>query len=137
MAIPFLQRSPASETEQRQVAPDRLELVITIVEKGKAGYYADLIQGFDVNMQLFLAAKGTANAAILQYLGLSDYEQTAILSVVRADRLEDLMRTLEGKFRSIKGGKGVSMAVPFSSMIGTALYGFLSNDTRTVREGTA
>ena len=106
------------------------------MEKGKAGFYADLIQGFEANIQLILPAKGTASLALLQLLGLSDYEQAAILSVVRYERLEALMETLEQKFRSIKGGKGVSMAIPFSSLIGTAIYGFLSNDKRTVRGGT-
>ncbi|MBR4425729.1 MAG: hypothetical protein IKS66_07285 [Oscillospiraceae bacterium] len=133
MAIPFLQRGGAPEPGSPQLAPGRLELVITIVEKGKAGFYADLIQGFEANMQLILPAKGTASLALLQLLGLSDYEQAAILSVVRYERLETLMETLEQKFRSIKGGKGVSMAIPFSSLIGTAIYGFLSNDKRTVR----
>ena len=52
------------------------------------------------------------------------------------DALDDLLYTLEEKFRQIKGGKGIAVSVPFSSVIGTAVYGFLANDPGTRKEET-
>jgi hypothetical protein len=118
----------------RNVSPHKLELLITVVQRKKASYYIDLIQSFDANMQVSIPAQGTADREILRYLGLTDTDKTAIFSVVREDRLEALTETLEQKFRSIKDGEGVAAAIPFTSMIGTLLFGFLSNDRRTVRE---
>ena len=125
----------ANESDRgRNVSPHKLELLITVVQRKKASFYIDLIQSFDANMQLSIPAQGTADREILRYLGLTDTDKTAIFSVVREDRLEALTETLEQKFRSIKDGEGVAAAIPFTSMIGTLLFGFLSNDRRTVRE---
>ena len=120
----------------RHVSPVRLELLITVVPRNKAGYYMDLIQSFDANMQLSLPAQGTADREILRYLGLTDTDKTAIFSVVREDQLDALTETLEQKFRSIKNGDGIAAAIPFTSMIGTLLFGFMSNDRRAVKEET-
>lgn len=128
----------ANESDKaRHVAPIRLELLITVVPRNKAGFYMDLIQSFDVNMQVAAPAQGTADREILRYLGLTDTDKTAIFSVVREDQLDALTETLAQKFRSIKNGAGIAAAVPFTSMIGTLLFGFLSNDRRAVREETA
>ena len=55
----------------RNVAPIRLELLITIVDKKKADFYADLLQSFNVNMQIIVAAKGTAEEKMRRMAALS------------------------------------------------------------------
>ena len=120
--------------KKRNISPHRLELLITVVPRNKAAFYADLIQSYGANMQISVPAQGTADREILRYLGLTDTDKTAIFSVVREDRLDELTESLEQKFQSIKNGEGIAAAVPFTSMIGTTLFGFLSNDRRAVRE---
>ena len=120
----------------RNVSPHKLEFLITVVQRKKASFYMDLIQSFDANMQVSIPAQGTADREILRCLGLTDTDKTAIFSVVRGDQLEALTETLGQKFRSIKDGEGVAAAIPFTSMIGTLLFGFLSNDRRAVKEET-
>jgi len=53
-----------------------------------------------------------------------------ILSVVREDMVEPVMKCLEEKFATIKKGKGIAFAVPMSSVIGVNMYQFLSNNKR-------
>ncbi len=108
-------------------APIKLELLITIVEKNKAEFYADLIESYEVNLQFITGAHGTAKADILDYLGIKDTDKAVIFSVVREDKLDDLTYMLEKKFRTVKGGKGVAVSVPFTGMIGTSAYAFLCN----------
>lgn len=115
------------------IAPFKLELLITIVEKNKAEFYADIIQSFDVNFQFLTPARGTAKADILDYLGLADSDKTVIFSVVRSDRLDDIVYTLGTKFRTVRGGKGVAVSVPFTSVIGSSVYAFLCNARETVK----
>lgn len=122
-----------NNSSNSNVAPIKLELLITIVEKNKAEFYMDLIQSFEVNFQFIALARGTAKADILDYLGLADTDKSVIFSVVRADRLDDLIYTLDEKFRTIRGGKGVAVSVPFTSMIGATVYAFLCNATDKVR----
>ena len=127
-------RSVPSRTEKDNLpAPNKLELLITVVDRKKAEYYTDLIQSFDVNMQVASVARGTAAVTdILEYLGMADSDKTVLFSFVRADRINELMDTLDEKFRSIKGGKGISVSIPFSSVIGKLVYGFFSNDERII-----
>ncbi|MBO6301805.1 MAG: hypothetical protein J6N15_05155 [Ruminiclostridium sp.] len=121
-----------SVVQPGQLAPIKLELLITIVDKVKAEFYADLLQAYDVNFQFTAPAHGTAKADILDYLGLADTDKAVIFSVVREDRLNDITYMLETKFRTVRGGKGVAVSVPFTSMIGTSVYAFLSNAVSTV-----
>jgi nitrogen regulatory protein PII len=50
-----------------------------------------------------------------------------ILSVVREDKIDEIMNTLEDKFATIRNGKGIAFAVPLSSVIGVNMYRFLSD----------
>ncbi len=120
-------------SDTNRTAPIKLELLITIVEKNKAEFYADLIESFEVNFQFVTPARGTAKAEFLDYLGLADTDKAVIFSVVREDKLDDLTYLLGKKFRTVRGGKGVSVSVPLSSMIGTSVYAFLCNAVNTVR----
>ncbi len=115
------------------IAPIKLELLITIVDKNKAEYYADLLQSFDVSFQFMTSARGTAKEDVLDLLGLADTDKAVIFSVARSDRTAEIMYTLERKFSTIKGGKGVSVSVPFTSMIGKSAYAFLANVKESVR----
>lgn len=116
------------------VTSNRLKLLVTIVSRKKADYYADLIQAFDVNMQMIVLAEGTANAKMLGILGLTDSEKAVLLGVVQEDKIADAMSTLEEKFNTIRDGKGVAWTIPLTSVIGTLIYGFLSNNRLTVKE---
>ena len=115
------------------IAPIKLQLLITIVNKNKADFYSDFIQSYESNFQFLTPAHGTANADILDYLGLTDTEKTAIFSVVREDKLDELIYQLGRKFRTVRGGKGIAVSIPFTSVIGTSVYAFLCNATNTVR----
>ena len=110
-------------------APDKAMLMFTVVNRSKADFYADIIQGFEVNMQLILHAQGTAGTEVLSLLGLNDSDRAVIISVIRRDRADEAMSTLEEKFRTVRGGKGIAYTVPMTSTIGVAIYQFLCNKT--------
>ena len=127
------QLSPTTSTSPKNVVSDKLELMITIVNRNKADFYMDLIQSFDVNMQLSVPAQGTANAEIRNYLGLADTDKAVILSVIREDTSTRALNAIEEKFRTIKNGKGIAYTIPLTSVIGVSVYGFLSNNRMTVK----
>ena len=113
--------------DKKNVAPVRLEMLVTIVDKRKADFYEDLLQSFEINMQIIAAAKGTAEEKMLEYLGLFNNEKAVIFSIVREDRLDDIVAALEERFETVKGGKGIAVSIPLSSIMGSSAYGFLSN----------
>ena len=111
----------------------KLELLLAIVHNDKAAYFSSLIQSHQANLQLTMPAKGTTHL-ILDYLGLNERPKTLIISVVRADQSEKLVLLLDDLFKKGKDYKGLALTVPMTSVIGTLVYGFLSNDKRTVKE---
>lgn len=117
----------------RNIAPMKLELLLAVVHNDKAAYYSSLIQSHQANLQLTVPAKGTTHL-ILNYLGLTERPKTLIASVVRADQSERLISLLDDLFKKGKDYKGVAFTIPMTSVIGTLVYGFLSNDKRTVKE---
>ena len=123
---------PRKKKQPAMQAPQKLKLLITIVNREKADFYMDLLQSFDVNMQFRVAARGTAGSEILQLMGLVEHEKAAIFSVIREDRVKAALETLESRFSSIKNGKGIAYTVPFSGMIGVSLYNFFCDNRRAV-----
>ena len=104
----------------------KLKLLITVVDRPKGEFYADVISQFDANFQMGLAGLGTATSELVELLGLEPHK-AVILSVVREDMVDVIMNTLEDKFSTIRNGKGIAFAVPLSSVIGVNLYRFLSD----------
>ena len=105
----------------------KLKLLFTVVDRPKQEFYLDVLSQFEVNMQMVVAGKGTANSELVDMLGLNIHKAT-ILSVVREDKVDEIMKCLEEKFSTIKNGKGIAFAVPLSSVIGVNIYQFLSNN---------
>ncbi len=130
--VPHIKPSTVTPTAdktagERMSAPRGLSLLITVVNRNKAEFYADLIQSFEVNMQLITVAQGTASTEILHYLGLTQSDKSVIFSIIRQDNVPAVMNALEEKFKTIKNGKGIAFTTPMSGTIGVAIYQFLSN----------
>ena len=104
----------------------KLKLLFTVVDRNKAEFYLDVLSQFEVNLQLVESGLGTAKSGLHDMLGLN-HHKAVILSMVREDRTDEIMKCLEEKFATIKGGKGIAFAVPLSSVIGVNNYRFLSN----------
>ncbi len=124
----------AVQKTTQKVSSNRLELLITIVNRQKAEFFVDLIQSYDVNMQLIARAEGTANAEMLRALGLDDAQKVVIFSVIKEEKVKEALTDIEHKFKTIKSGKGIAYTVPMTSIIGVAVYGFLSNNERAAKE---
>lgn len=105
----------------------KLKLVITVVDRPKAEFYLDVLSQFEVNFQMAVPGKGTAQSELIDMLGLNIHK-AVLMSVVREDMVEPIMKCLEDKFTTIKNGKGIAFAVPLSSVIGVNMYQFLSNN---------
>ena len=105
----------------------KLKLLITVVNRNKTELFMDLLTAYEVNFQTAVLAQGTAHSEMLYMLGLEESDKSVILSVLREDKVTEAMHMLEEKFTTIKDGKGIAFTVPMSSVIGVAIYRFLSN----------
>ena len=105
----------------------KLKLLFTVVDRTKAEFYLDVLSQFEVNCQMVTAGLGTASSELVSMLGLNIHK-AVILSIVREDMTDPIMKCLETKFHTIKNGKGIAFAVPLSSVIGVNNYQFLCNN---------
>ena len=115
------------------LAPERLVLLVTVVNKGKGTFFSDLLQQtFDANLQMCFVGDGTARSDLIEFLGLKDSRRSVIFSVVRASQLDAIEAALEDRFVTVNGGTGIAFTIPLSSVIGKLSYGFLSNERRLI-----
>ena len=105
----------------------KLKILVTVVNRRKTELFMDLLTEYEVNFQTSVLAQGTAHSEMLYMLGLEDSEKSVIFSVLREEKAPEAMRMLEEKFQTIKDGKGIAFTIPMSSVIGVAIYRFLSN----------
>ena len=112
---------------KRNSSIKKAKLIITIVDRNKTEFYADVISGFESNLQMVMYGNGTAPNGVLESLGLNN-EKGIIFSVVRNDLIKKVLNTLDDKFKSIRNGKGVAVVVPISSVMGLSIYQFMINN---------
>ena len=115
----------------------KLKILITVVNRSKTEYFMDLLTDFEVNFQTTALAQGTATNETMHLLGLEDSDRSVIFSVLREDKAEEALHAIEDKFSSLRGGKGIAFTVPMSSVIGVAMYQFLSNYRPVTAPSTA
>ncbi len=114
--------------QNENVAPKKVKLLVTVVNRNKAEFYTDYLQEYEVNMQMSMNAKGTAGSDILHYLGLENSEKRVIFSLIREDMVKPALSGLEEKFETVRDGKGIAFTVPLTSVVGAAIYQFLTNN---------
>ena len=126
-------RRHASPDGHSNVSMNRLKSLVTMVNRSKADIYMDHIQSFGVNMQMVFFGRGTASQEVLSAIGLADSERAVILSVIGEDRLKAALESIEEKFNTIAGGKGIACTIPMTSVIGKSIFNFLSDNRKAVR----
>lgn len=127
-------KNKSKKSTSQKVDSNRLELLVSIVPRQKAEFFADIIQSYDVNLQMLVRAEGTASAEMLDMLGFADTKKAVIFSLIKEEKVQDALITLERKFKTIRDGKGIAYTVPLTSLIGVAVYGFLTNNERAAKE---
>lgn len=119
---------------EKNLAPQKLKLLVTVVNRNKADFYMDLIQSFESNMQCAVLAKGTAKSETLSLLGLEETDKSVVFSIIKEERAQDALNCIGEKFDTIKNGKGIAFTVPLTSTIGVLIYRFLGNNKSNMKE---
>lgn len=123
-----------AKNAKKQSDVKKLKLLITVVNRKKTEFFIDFLAGYEVNFQTSVLAQGTARSDTLHLLGLEDTDRSVIFSLIREDKADEALRGLEEKFQTLRGGKGIAFTVPLTSVIGVAIYRFLSNNRAFVSE---
>lgn len=121
-------RQQRKDRKKDRLAPNKLSLLFTVVNRSKSDYFVDYVAEYECNASFVLYGSGTEKHEIPSKLGISyNTEKAIIISVIRQDREKDVLSGLDDKFRSVRGGKGIAFTTPMTSVIGVSIYKFLSN----------
>ena len=123
-----VRRRVQQDNGHAHVSMNRLKVLVTIVNRAKADFYMDHIQSFGVNMQMVFFGKGTAPQEILSAMGLADSDRAVIFSIIGEDKLAAALESIDEKFNTIAGGKGIAYTIPMASVIGKSIFNFLSDN---------
>lgn len=109
---------------------EKLELMITVLQRGKAEKFMGFLKDFDVTVQTVVLGIGTASSEILSYLGLDETKKEVVLSFVKQDRIKDIYEFVSPYLQ--KKGKGISFTIPLNSMVGVTMYKYLIKQQKEV-----
>lgn len=121
-----------NKTKSNLKAPEKLKLLVTIVNRNKVEFFVDVLTGFEVNMQMIVYGNGTAPKD-LDLLGLNHSEKAIIFSFIKESQQKQILETLNDRFYRIRSGKGIAYVMTINSIIGVYLYQLLSNNTESIR----
>lgn len=108
------------------------KLLITIVDRNKTEFYYDFIATLGSNMQFITHGEGTNINQTLNIMGLNR-NKGVIFSIISDENQKMILEELNNKFNEIKGGKGISIVVSLTSVIGVNIYQFMINNRERVQ----
>ena len=109
-------------------APKKLKILVSIIDRKKVDFYVSNLEGFGANVQEIIYASGTTPRKDI--FGIKVSEKAVLLSIVREDKVKEILATFEDKYFQTKNGKGIAFTLPIKSMIGVTLYQFLAGIER-------
>ena len=75
------EKKVAKSTTKKEVSNvKKIKMLVTVVDRSKTLFYLDLLEQFEVNVQMVLYGKGTATSEMLNLLGLVESDKTVTLS---------------------------------------------------------
>ncbi|MGI6377937.1 hypothetical protein GX831_01550 [bacterium] len=104
-----------------------LKLLVAVVERPRLEVFSEALEESEVTMQLFLKGEGTADSKTLAMLGLEDKHKAVILATIRSEKEEEVLDMFASKFAKARNGKGLAFTIALNSLLGVAVYQFLSN----------
>ncbi len=115
---------------ERKLTPQKLKIIVTVVNRGKGNFFLDLMEGMGVNAQMIVGGEGTAPYNLDNLWGLNHKERDVIFSFVAEDKVKKILKTLDNKFETVRNGDGIAFVIPISSIIGVAVYQFLADNRK-------
>lgn len=112
-----------------------LKYLITITKREYAEDYLDFFRSHEVIKVISQLCNGTATESTLSYLGLEKTEKVMFKSIVREEKLGDLIKGLLVELDIASAGNGIAITIPMDSIGGqTALKQFAGEEPLVKKE---
>lgn len=107
---------------------ERLDVIFTIVPKGKGESVTDVLRKNDVLECLIFHGHGTAPSNILKMLGLGATDKEIVLGFTQDEKSHDIIKAIDKKLNFEKPGNGITFVVPLQSVAGIMAFKFLTTN---------
>ena len=111
-----------------QTANAAIHMVVTIVDRGKSEKVVAVCQEQGIPIHLVSLGHGTARTEMLDLLGLGETKKDTVISFAPEHSVCSLLDRLADQMKMRYPGKGISFAVPLSSVSGR-MYRTLTEHT--------
>ena len=115
--------------------PERMALLMSIVERGSGSKLIKLYNKHQVFTHLRCEGAGTATSEIMDILGLGGSEKDIIISIAARPAVLVLLEKLDDELRGAAPGKGIAFAVSLTA-VSSLIAAFIDRKTRAEDEGS-
>lgn len=92
------------------------KLMITIVDRGKGEYVAQILNEQCLFFHFVSLGRGTASSEILDYLGIGETQKDIVISVAPEYKVPILFKSLSEKLQLKYPGKGITFTLPLTGI---------------------
>ena len=100
--------------------PDQtaIHLMVTVVDRGRSEKVVEICQEAGVPLHMVSLGHGTARTEMLDLLGLGETSKDIVFSFAPEDAVNPLLNLLADRLKMRYPGKGITFAIPLSSVSG-------------------
>lgn len=113
--------------------PERMTLIMSIVERGCGAKLHKLYRENQVFISLRCEGSGTATSEIMDILGLGSSEKDILISTAPVSTARALLERLDDDLRGAVPGSGIAFTIPLTA-VNNLLAAFINLTTKTDRD---
>lgn len=127
-------RKVARPPYDRRKKPSPISAIITIVNRNQGNYFVNQFQEAGASLSMVLFGYSMPPQEIVNVLGVNETRKDIVLSIGRQSDIPKMKEIAMKRFIVSKESKGVLFATPLNGVAGIAVYKYLSDENREVRE---
>ena len=112
----------------------RAKLLVCIIKKEDEIALTEACSSCCVSLHFSGIGFGTAKSNYMSYLGLDEIEKRVVYSLIPAYSEARVLKAINRRLKLYLMGNGIAFTIPLSSVIGVAMYTFLSNNRTAAQE---
>lgn len=125
-----VEREPFEKREK--VYP--LSLFFTIINRDQSNYYIKAYQDAGASMSMVFYSHSQPPEEIANILGPDNLKKEIVMTITRSEFVPQMKEIAAKRFAISSAAKGIAFACPIDSVSGIAVYKFLADQNKDVRE---
>ncbi len=112
---PVLIRRVIRTAPKQEARPNRIKLLISIVNRGDDNKLQELLNDFSVSLAFSCMGTGTARSAVLNYLGIGTSQKSVMFSLIPESDEIAILDRIRDEMSLYLVGRGISFTIPLSA----------------------